>query len=252
MKIEFNCPRCETPLKVSASKAGTKGRCPICGGRLTVPHLEIPPSPPIEPQTPPHPKVIWVASAGAALLIGICVVIALSGHHKSSTTEEVNGVRLTSEQQGRLDAQLTEINKLEDMVRRYRESSVRERRLRARDVLMKINSYAPVTKFEYELRGEALQEEEKATKAAANAVSENDPWKLNAPLEPSEKDELIRLSDDLQVQSARLAIELRSVGISVTPVKDPLGRALLDGAEISDKLIARRDSIVKDVINGDP
>jgi hypothetical protein len=239
---------------VSESKAGTKGRCPICGGRLTVPQPIIPPTPlPVsELQPQPFPKAIWAASAGVLLLIGIGVVVALSGHHKSRATEAAYGVRLTPDQQGQLDVQMIEIGKLEDMVRRFRESSVKERHLRARDVLMKINSYEPVTNFEYALRGQVLQEEEKAGQSAGNSIRENDPWKLNTPLEPSEKDELVRLSDDLQAQSAKLASELSTVGISVTPVKDPLGRALLDGAEVSRELIARRESIVKDAAHADP
>ena len=204
------------------------------------------------PQTQSQSKVIWAVSAGVVLLVAICVVIALSGHRKSRTTEEANGVRLTAEQQTRLDVQLTEISKLEDMVRKLRELRVQERRLRARDVLMKINSYEPVTNFEYVLRGQALEEEKKAATSADNAGGEDDPWKLNTRLKPSEKDELVRLSDNLQAQSARLAIELSSVGIFVAPVKDPLGRALLDGAEVSEKLVARRDSIVKDAGNTAP
>ena len=207
---------------------------------------------PPESQKESRFKVIWAVSAGVALVIGICVAIALSGHRKSRATEKGNGPTLTSEQQVRLDVQLTEIGKLEDMVRKFRELSVQERHLRAREVLMKISSYEPVTSFEYALRGQVLDEEEKAARSAGNAGGENDPWKLNTPLEPSEKDELTRLSDDLQAQSAKLAIELRSVGIPVAPVKDPMGRALLDGAEVSGELAARRESIVKGAGNTAP
>ena len=83
---------------------------------------------------------------------------------------------------------LIEIGKLEEIVRRYRDARVRERRLRAREVLMKIDSYEPVTDFEYALRREVLDEEERATQSAEKAGGEGDPWQLNTPLAPSEKD----------------------------------------------------------------
>jgi hypothetical protein len=202
------------------------------------------------PQKQSGYKVIWAVSAGGVLLIGICIAVALSGHGKLGATQESNGPTLTPEQAARQEAQLTEISKLEDTVRKFRELRVQERHLRARDVLMKISSYEPVTDFEYALRRQVLEEQEKAAKSAGEAGGENEAWKLNAPLAPSEKAELGRLSDDLQTQSAELAKELSSVGIFLAPVKDPLGRALLDGAEVSEKLIARRESIVKDA--GEP
>jgi hypothetical protein len=97
-----------------------------------------------------------------------------------------------------------------------------------------------------------LEEQEKAAKSAGDASGENEAWKLNTPLAPSEKAELGRLSDDLQAQSTELAKELSLVGVLLTPTKDPLGRALLDGAEVSAKLIARRESIMRDAGNAAP
>jgi hypothetical protein len=202
------------------------------------------------PQKQFRSGVIWAVSAGVVLIVGICIAGALSGHGKSGATQESNGPTLTPEQAAQQEAQLTEIGKLEDMTRKFRELRVQERHLRARDVLMKISSYEPVTDFEYALRGQVLEAQEKAAKSAGGAGGENEAWKLNTPLAPSEKAELGRLSDDLQAQSAELAKELSSVGIFLAPVKDPLGRALLDGAEVSEKLIARRESIVKDA--GEP
>ncbi len=35
--IQFNCPRCQKPIKVPASEAGTKQNCPSCSQRLQVP-----------------------------------------------------------------------------------------------------------------------------------------------------------------------------------------------------------------------
>jgi hypothetical protein len=186
------------------------------------------------------------------LLAGICVVIALSRHPRSRTTEEGNLPALTPEQEARLERPLAEITKLEDMVRKYREARIEERHLRAREVLMKINRYEPVTDFEYALRGQVLEEEKDAAKAAGNTGDESDLWKLNKPLEPSEKEELDQLSNDLQAQSARLESELSTVGIPVAPVKDSLGRALLDGAEVSTKVAARRESIVEEAVGGTP
>ncbi len=86
----------------------------------------------------------------------------------------------------------------------------------------------------------------------ATAGGENDPWQLNTPLAPSEKEELDLLSDDLQAQSSRLERELSPVGISVEPVRDPMGRLLLDGAEVWANLVARRESIMRDAAKGDP
>jgi hypothetical protein len=184
------------------------------------------------------------------LVIGICVVIALSGHSRSRTTEEGNRPVLTPEQEARLERPLAEISKLEDMVRKYREERIEERHLRAREVLMKINRYEPVTDFEYALRGQVLEEEKEAAKSAGNTGDESDLWKLNEPLEPAEKEELDQLSNDLQAQSGRLEAELSTVGILVAPVKDSLGRALLDGAEVSTELAARRESITEEVLGG--
>jgi hypothetical protein len=246
MPIEVKCPRCSTLLKVPDRKAGRRGRCPICGGPVKIPLVVIAPMPFAAPQKPARSRLIWVIPAGIVLLIGIWVIVALSGHGKSGATEESSGPALTPEQMSRRDAQLLEISKLEDMVRIFRELRVKEKHLRARDVLMKISSYEPVTDFEYALRGQVLEEQEKAAKSAGDAGGENEAWNLNTPLAPSEKAELGRLSDDLQTESADLARELSSIGIFLAPVKDPLGRALLDGAEVSEKLVARRERIVKD------
>ncbi|MGD1000131.1 MAG: hypothetical protein ABSA67_05460 [Candidatus Brocadiia bacterium] len=188
---------------------------------------------------------------GIILLCAICVAITLRRRGTLGTAEEGNGPTLTTGQQARLDAQLIEIGKLEEMVRRYRELRVTERRLRAREVLMKINSYEPVTDFEYALRREVLDEEEKATQSAEKAGGD-DPWQLNTPLEPSEKNELGLLADDLQAQSGKLETELNAIGISVAPVRDPMGRVLLDGAEVSANLVARRESMKKDADKGAP
>ena len=250
MTIEFKCQRCGTPLRVPESKAGGKGRCPICGVRIKIPELAATSVAPHHQHSPS--KVIWAVSAGVVLIIVICVVAALSKRHKSLTAEEGNGPELTSEQQAQLERPLAGISKLEDMVKRYRELRVEERRLRAREVLMKINSYEPVTGPEYALRGQVLEEQKEATQSAGDAGGENDPWKLNTPLEPTEKEQLERLSDELLAQSARLETELASVGIPVAPVKDSRGRALLDGAEVTAKLAARRESLVRDVRNGTP
>ena len=252
MMTEFECPHCGTLLRVPESKEGRKGRCPVCGAPIRVPSPGIHPIPPEALPKQHRPKMIWAVLAGGVLVIGLCVGVALSRHGKSGTTEEATGLTLTPAQQARLDAQLAEISKLQDVVRQFRALHVKERRLRARNVLMKINSYEPVTDFEYALRRQMLDEEEKAAKSAGNAEGESDPWKLNAPLAPSEKEELGRLSDDLQTQSAALATELRSVGVFLEPVKDSLGRALLDGDEASAKLVARRDSIVENAHNAPP
>jgi len=206
---------------------------------------------------PPHPSrsraiAIWVVLGVGVLVIGICAAIALSRHRQSGTTEEGSGPKLTPEQQARLEAPLAELDKLDDMVKKYRESRVEERHLRARDVLMKINSYEPVTGFEYELRGQVLEEEKEATQSAGGTAEESDPWKLNQPLGPSEKEKLGQLSDDLQSQSTRLETELGTIGISLAPVKDSLGRALLDGAEVSARLAARRENIMKEAAGGAP
>jgi hypothetical protein len=208
--------------------------------------------PAVEQPQGPQSRVIWAVLAGGVLVVGICVLIALSGHRKSRATEEGIGPALTSEQQARLERPLAGISKLEEMVRRYREFRVEERRLRAREVLMKINDYEPVSGFEYALREQVLEERKEAARSAGDAGGEEDPWKLNTPLEPSEKEQLDRLSNELQAQSAKLETELSSVGISIAPVKDSLGRALLDGAEVSEKLAARRESIVKEVLGGAP
>jgi hypothetical protein len=252
MPIEVKCPRCATLLRVPDRKAGRRGRCPLCGGPVKVPLAQNAPTPFLAPQKKSQSKVVWAVSAGVVLLIGICVVIALSGHGKSGATEKSDGPALTPEQAASLEAQLTEISKLEDMVRRFRDLRVKERHLRARNVLMKISSYEPVTDFEYSLRRQVLEEQEQTAKIAGDAGGETEPWNLNAPLAPSEKDELGRLSDELQTHSAELARELSSVRVYVTPVKDPLGRALLDGAEVSAKLVARKESVVKDAGNATP
>jgi len=246
--IELKCPRCETMLRVPESKAGRHGRCPVCGGTITVPlpPVEIPPAPIVAPPKPPRSNAIWVVLVVIILLSAIGVAIALRRGGTLGTAEEGNGPTLTAAQQARLDAQLIEIGKLEEIVRKYRESRVRERHLRAREVLMKINSYAPVTDFEYALRRDVLDEQERATQSAGNTGGANDPWQLNAPLEPSEKDELGLLSDDLQSQSTKLEMELNALGIFVTPVRDPMGRVLLDGAEVSANLVARREGIKRD------
>ncbi len=254
MMIELKCPRCETLLRVPASNAGKHGRCPICGGAIAVPlpAVEIIPEPIVEHPKPPRSKAIWVVLGLIVSLSAICVAVALRRQGVLGTTEEDKGPALTPAQQTRLDAELIEIGKLEDLVRRYRESRVRERHLRARAVLMKINSYEPVTDFEYALRRDVLDEEEKATQSEGNTGGENDPWQLNTPLAPSEKEELDLLSDDLQAQSSRLERELSPVGISVEPVRDPMGRLLLDGAEVWANLVARRESIMRDAAKGDP
>ena len=254
MVIESKCPRCETYLKVPQSKAGRHGRCPVCGGAITIPFppIEIPPTPLAAGPKPPRSKAIWGVLAVIVLLSAICIAIALRRQGVLGTTEEGNSPALTPAQQAGLDAQLIEIGKLEEIVRRYRDARVRERRLRAREVLMKIDSYEPVTDFEYALRREVLDEEERATQSAEKAGGEGDPWQLNTPLAPSEKEELGLLADDLQAQSSRLETEANALGISVAPVRDPMGRVLLDGAEVSANLVARRESIRKDADKGAP
>jgi DNA-directed RNA polymerase subunit RPC12/RpoP len=248
MPIEFKCQRCRTPLKVPESLAGKKARCPICGGRLRIPVPEPAAGPVFEFPPQPRRRIVWMAVAGGALILVICVLVALSGHRKSRATEGGYGPTLTPEQQARLERPLSQINRLEEMARKYHESRVEERRLRAREVLMKINGYEPVTDFDYALRRHELEEEKSAAKSAGEAGEESDPWKLNRPLDPAEKEKLDRLSDDLQAQSAELERDLSSVGIVIASAKDPLGRSLLDGTEVSAKLATRRESIIREVV----
>jgi hypothetical protein len=183
--------------------------------------------------------------AGIILLIGICLAIALRRRGTLGAIEEGNAPALTRPEQARLEVQLMEISRLEEMVKRFRESCIQERHLRAREVLMKINNYEPVSDSEYALRREVVEEEEKAAQSAGNAGRE-DPWQLNTPLQRSEKEELALLSDDLQAESARLEKELNSVGVFIAPERDPLGRMFLDGAKVSEDLVARRESLMKD------
>ncbi len=254
MMIELKCPRCETLLKSARKQSGQawtmsdlrrRDHHSASADRNSSDAAR-------RSSKPPRSKAIWVVLAVIVLLSAICVAIALRRQGVLGTTEEGNSPALTPAQQARLDAQLIEIGKLEEIVRRYRDARVRERRLRAREVLMKIDSYEPVTDFEYALRREVLDEEEKATQSAGNAGGEGDPWQLNTPLAPSEKEELGLLADDLQAQSSRLETELNALGISVAPVRDPMGRVLLDGAEVSANLVARRESIRKDADKGAP
>lgn len=58
MAIQFDCPYCETSVRVPDSASGKKGKCPQCGKVVRVPTIEIPPAKTsgTTPKRPPAPE----------------------------------------------------------------------------------------------------------------------------------------------------------------------------------------------------
>jgi len=69
MSLKLNCPRCERPLVVPSSTAGSYAHCPYCNGRLWVPD-NVPSRPPLDlpkpPPPPPPPSPSTAPGPGAA------------------------------------------------------------------------------------------------------------------------------------------------------------------------------------------
>jgi len=69
MSLKLNCPRCERPLVVPSSTAGSYAHCPHCNGRLWVPDNapdNVPSRPPLDLPKPPPPPPSLPPGPGAA------------------------------------------------------------------------------------------------------------------------------------------------------------------------------------------
>jgi len=239
--IRFPCPRCGKHLKVPLEKAGHQGRCPTCGGRIRVPEnvgVEH-----IAERGEGHLWAIVVGIVGVVVVIVIGIV-AFSGKDEqpatTTATTPTNTGTVRSDEFEKVKAHLVQLDDLEDRLKTYREHALSERRLRARDVRTRLNSYEPVSQYECNLRKEVLAQRDEALAAAAAGDVPKDDWQLDTPLTELERGDLTLLSQRMEERSRKLAAALRRVGIVTSLEPDPLGRTLLDVESVGQKIAAER------------
>src|SRR5436190_1182356 len=66
-RIEFQCPNCESQLRVAAKAAGKRIRCPECAKVVPVPLESEVEGASVEPSAP-ELRWLWLAGGGAALV----------------------------------------------------------------------------------------------------------------------------------------------------------------------------------------
>ena len=245
MTIDVTCSRCGARYMVPNSKAGKKGRCPACGGMIHVPLVPGRPGPQPLAQLRKSKLIPGIVLA-AALLVAIYCILQVS--KQSATVQPGQAIPPTdvSDKLKLVETKLYQIENLEDRVKKYQELCTLERRLRARDVLLKVRNYEPVSNDEYDLRKKVLEEYANAAKSQPPASgAERKDWQLDTPLTPAERAELTRVSNELQQQSKDLVEDLNDIGIVVAPTTDPLRRTLLNGDQAAAKVTDRKASLLE-------
>ena len=91
-KISFQCPHCRRRVSVSEAHRGKQGKCPGCGGAITIPEATSPPGTSEEPVSraaPPissDPAIDWLTVRFAqtlmiagGCLIALCAIFSVAG-----------------------------------------------------------------------------------------------------------------------------------------------------------------------------